>query len=155
MTLPMGQMLQGYDGKVGWVQQGTQTREMPAPMGAEVRNGIMRSGSIGLLRSALDGSAEIAAADAQTIVWKQGETTMRITFDPETKRVAKVAYRGIGMGGPADVEVQYSDYRKLGDVWWPHHATVLQNGQNFLDITATEIVLNPELKPEQFVKPAA
>ncbi|HET8548068.1 MAG TPA: insulinase family protein [Bryobacteraceae bacterium] len=154
MTLPMGQMVQGYDGKVVWVQQGTQGREMPAEMGAEVRNGILRSGSIGLLRSALDGSAEIAATDANTILWKKGETTMRITFDPETKRVAKVAYRGMGMGGPADMEAQYRDYRKIGDVWWPHQATVLQNGQKFVEVTVTEIVLNPDLKPELFTKPA-
>jgi zinc protease len=155
MTLPMGQMVQGYDGKVAWMSQGPQTREMPEQVAKEIRNGIMRSGSLGLLRSALDGSAEVAATDANTVIWKQGETTVRMTFDPQTKRVAKLAYRGIGMAGPADVEVEYGDYRKVGDVWWPHHANITQNGQKFGEIVLNEIVLNPEVKPDLFSKPPA
>jgi hypothetical protein len=155
MTLPMGQVVQGYDGKIAWMQQGTQTREMPEQMAAEVRNGITRAGSLGLLRTALDGSAEIAATDANTILWKKGDATVRMTFDPQTKRVAKLAYRGIGMSGPADVEIEFGDYRKVGDVWWPHKSNITQNGQKFGELVLNEIVFNPELKPELFTKPAA
>jgi predicted Zn-dependent peptidase len=155
MTLPMGEMVQGYDGKVGWMQQGTQSREVPAQMATEMAKGITRGSSIGLLRAALDGSATIAAKDANTIVWSKDDTTITMTFNPETKRVAKLNYRGMGMAGPAEVEEIYGEYRKFGDVWLPASVTILQNGQKFAEVKATEVVINPELKPDLFTKPAA
>jgi len=62
INLPMGEMVQGYDGKTAWVQMAGQAQELPAAMNEEMERSIITSGAIGLMRLALDGQAEVGAA---------------------------------------------------------------------------------------------
>jgi zinc protease len=163
MTLPMGQMVQGYDGKTAWMQQGPATREMPPDAAKEMGKAVERSAGIQPLLAALDGSATVSAIEPATVegktlpgvLWTRGDSSMKMYFDPESKRVAKLAYRGLGMAGPADIEVVLGDYRKIGDLYLPYQATVLQNGEKFADRSITEYVLNENVDAGVFAKPAA
>src|SRR5207253_1794901 len=153
LTLPMGTMVQAFDGKVAWVQQGPQTREAPPEMLKEVQRDIAMVGSVGLLLTAIDGKAEMVATGDNTATWTMGDQNVKVTFDSASKRIAKLSYRGLGMQGPADLDVEYGDYRKVGDVYLPFHETLFQNGQKFLDRDYTERKVNVEVKPEIFAKP--
>jgi len=154
ITLPMGTMVQAYDGKVAWMQQGPQTREAPAEMIKEVERDIELEGAVGLLRTALDGKAQMVGAGPNQAVWTMGDHKVNITFDPETKRIAKLAYRGMSIQGPADLEVTCSDYRQVGNVYLPFQETMTANGQKFLDRTYTDRKINVEVSPDIFAKPA-
>lgn len=153
MTLPMGTMVQAYDGKVAWLQQGPATRDAPPEMIKEVQRDIALVGAVGLLRSAVEGKAEMVATGDNTAVWTMGDHKVNVTFDPASKRITKLSYRGMGMQGPADLDVEYGDYRKVGDLSLPFHETLYQNGQKFADRDYTERKINVEVKPEVFAKP--
>lgn len=160
---PMGAMTQAYDGTVAWMQQGPQTRDITGPMLKEMTVGITRMSGIGLLRDALAGKAEVAALDPVEMdgkklnpaVWTEGDTTIKLFFDPESKRIARMQYRGVSMQGPADFDLALGDYRKVGDVYLPYTETVFQNGQKFAESATKEAKVNSEVKNELFTKPAA
>jgi predicted Zn-dependent peptidase len=153
LTVPMGTVVQAFDGKVAWVQQGPQTRDAPPEMLKEVQRDIALVGSVGLLLTAIEGKADMVATGDNKATWSMGDQPVNVTFDPASKRVAKLSYRGMGMQGPADLDVEYGDYRKVGDVYLPFHETLFQNGQKFLDREYTERKLNVDVKPEIFAKP--
>lgn len=153
MTLPMGSMVQAYDGKVAWMQQGTQARDAPPAMAKEVERDLQLVGGIGLLRSALDGKAQMVSTGDNTAVWTQGDIKVNVAFDPVSKRISKLTYRGMGMQGPADLDVEYADYRQVGNLYLPFKETLYQNGQKFADREYTERKINVDLKPDIFAKP--
>src|SRR5260370_36713730 len=96
----MGTMGQGFEGKGAWGRQGPQTRESPE-MVKEVQLDIELVGGVGLLRSALEGKADIVARGDNTAVWTMGRPKVSIVFDPATKRISKLSYPGKGLAGPA------------------------------------------------------
>lgn len=164
LNTPMGQIVQAHDGRIAWMQQGPNTRDVPPAMAAEMAKSVIGTANIGLLRAALEGKAEVSALDPveqdgkkmNAALWKQGDFSVKILFDPETKRIAKVSYRSIGMQGtPADFEMLVGDYRESGGVQLPFQQTVYQNGEKFADISYTERKVNTGIKPEIFAKPAS
>ena len=120
----------------------------------EVQLDIELVGGVGLLRSALEGKADIVASGDNSAVWTMGGHKVSIAFDPASKRVAKLSYRGMGLQGPADLDVECADYRQVGGVYLPFHETVYQNGQKFADRAYTERKINGDVKPDIFTKPA-
>jgi predicted Zn-dependent peptidase len=153
ITLPMGTMVQAYDGKIAWLQQGPQTKEAPSDMIKEVQRDIELVGTVGLLRSAVNGKAGMVATGDNTAVWTMGEHKVNVTFDPASKRITKLSYHGMGLQGPADIDVEYADYRKAGDVYLPFHETLFQNGQKFAVRDYTDRQINADVKLAIFAKP--
>ena len=154
MTLPMGAMVQAFDGKVAWMQQGPQTREAPPAMIKEVERDIELVGTVGLLRTTLDGKAQMVATGPNQAVWTLGDHKVNVTFDPATKRISKLSFRGMSIQGPADLDVECSDYRQVGDVYLPFQETMLTNGQKFVERTYTDRKINVDVNPDIFAKPA-
>lgn len=154
MKLPMGVITESVDGASAWASQGAQSQDLPPNMAAELRKGIPTAGGgLGLLLAATSGQAEVQAVNDTTINWKQGEFEAKLTFDPATHHLVKMAYSSIGMTGPAEMEVQLSDFRAVEGLTLPFHEVTLQNGQQVLDRTIAERKLNTGLKPESFKKP--
>jgi hypothetical protein len=61
ISTQMGEMVQAFDGKAGWMRMGGQTTDMPAALNGEMQRGIFTSGGIGLVREALAGRAVVEA----------------------------------------------------------------------------------------------
>jgi zinc protease len=153
LTLPMATIVQAYDGKVAWMQQGPQTRDAPPAMLKEVARDIQIVGGVGLLRSAVEGKAEMVATGDNTAVWNMGDDKINVIFDPASKRIAKLSYRGMGMQGPADIDIECSDYRQVGNVFLPFKETMYHDGQKFADRDYADRKINVDVKPEIFAKP--
>jgi zinc protease len=153
MALPMMNIIQAYDGKVAWMQQGAQTREAPPQMVKEVERDIEMVGAVGVLRSTLDGKAQMVATGPDKAVWTMGDNKVTVTFDPASKRISKLSYRGMSMQGPADIDVECGDYRQVDNVYLPFHETVFANGQKFADREYTERKINVDVNPDLFSKP--
>jgi hypothetical protein len=59
----------------------------------------------------------------------------------------------MGMQGPADIDIEYSDYRQVGNVFLPFKETMYQNGQKFADRDYADRKINVDVKPDIFAKP--
>jgi len=161
INLPMGEMVQGYDGKTAWVQMAGQAQELPAAMNEEMERSIITSGAIGLMRLALDGQAEVGAAGeaevngkmADVVLWKRGTLEIQLSLDAKTHLLSKLAFRGMTPQGETDIEVITSDHRDAGGVKVPFKVTGLQGGQQYLQLTVTDVKLNAGLEAGMFAKP--
>jgi hypothetical protein len=160
-TLPMGRLVQAFDGKVAWVEMGGQTRELPAAMHEEMERSILTSGGIGIVREALEGRADVEALEpveldgrkADAVRWRRGSQEIRLLFDAETHLVARLIFRASTPRGPADVEVHVSDYRAVDGVQIPWKVVGYQDGQQYLDLAATDIQVDAAIDPEMFSRP--
>jgi hypothetical protein len=161
ITLPMGELVQAYDGRTAWVQMGGQVQEMPAAMHAEMERSIQTSGSIGLMRMAIDGTAEVEALEpaevdgrrADVVRWTLAGRELRIFLDAETHLVSKLAFHAVSPQGEVNTDVIVGDYREASGVKIPWKVTGYQNGQKYLELDATEVTLNAGLDASLFTKP--
>jgi hypothetical protein len=157
----MGDMVQGYDGKTAWVQMAGQSQELPAAMNEEMERSIVTSGAIGLVRLALDGQAEVEAtgeADvngkkADTVRWKRGTQELQLFLNAQTHLLSKLAFRGTTPQGQMDIEILASDHRDAGGVKMPFKVVGLQGGQQYLQLTVTDVQINTGIDPAVFAKP--
>ena len=160
-TLPMGRLVQAYDGRTAWVQMGGQTQELPAAMHEEMERSILTSGGIGIVREVLGGQAEAQAVEpvevdgrkADVVLWRKGSHEIRLVLDAETHLVSRLSFRATTPQGPADIEVHVSDYRDVGGIQIPWKVVGYQNGEEYLDFEATDITLNAAIDPAVFGRP--
>ena len=151
LKLPFGEIIQGYDGKVLWMKQGPQpVREMPAQAASGMAASILAAGGIGVLRE----PAEVQALDDSSVLWKRGEQTMKIWFDPQSHHISKLSYTSVGPAGPAELEMTMEDYRPVGAVMLPFKSSLSQNGQALGDRIFTERKVNTGIPASVFAKPA-
>jgi zinc protease len=150
MKLPFGEIIQGYDGKVLWMKQGPQpVREMPAQAASGMAASILAAGGIGVLRE----PAEVHALDDSSVLWKRGDLTMKIWFDPQSHRISKLSYTSLGPAGAAELEMTMEDYRPVGGVMLPFKSALSQNGQALGDRIFTERKVNTGIAASVFAKP--
>jgi zinc protease len=162
LTLPFGELVQSYDGTTASVvPPGQPAMELPPAMLPEMQRGILLSGGIGVIREALNGSAQVAALDAKPVEgvtldrvsWKKGDLDMVLGFDQKTHRLANVSYRGLTQQGPADSEVRLSDYKPAANgIVVPMRVVTYQNGQKVVEIAITEWLFNTGVTAESFKK---
>jgi predicted Zn-dependent peptidase len=151
LKLPFGEIGQVFDGKTFWMKQGANVREMPGQ--AEAMRTIRTAGAIALLRDALDGKAEVQSTGDNEVLWKMGEETVRLQFDPQTHLVSKMFYRSSGPAGPVEVEQTMSDYRDVGGVQLPFKESLSQAGAPSGERTYTERRINTGIGADAFAKP--
>jgi hypothetical protein len=161
INLPMGEMVQGYDGKTAWVQMAGQSQELPAAMNEEMERSIITSGAIGLVRLALDGQAEVEAGGevevdgkvSDAVSWKRGTQEIQLYLDKKTHLLSRLSFRGATPQGPMDIDILASDHREAGGVKMPFKVVGLQGGQQYLQLTVTEVLLNSGIDAAAFAKP--
>lgn len=161
VNVPMGQLVQVFDGEHGWVQMGGQTQELPEAMITEMRRSIVTSGGIGLVRTAANGEAEALAVGseeiegrpADVVLWKMDGQEVRVLLDAETHLISGIAFQATTPEGPGTIEVIFDDYRATDGVRVPWKVTGFQNGDQYLSIQATAFTVNPKLDRSAFTKP--
>jgi predicted Zn-dependent peptidase len=163
ITLPVGEVVQVFDGRQAWMRMGPQPpMELPAPMHDEMRRAVLLNGGIGVLREALEGRAEVAAlepseVDGRTldrVSWKKGELEMVLGLDRETHHVVHVSYRGLTPQGPADSETRLSDHQPAaGGLTVPMRSATYQNGQKAAEVVVKEWRFNTGIPADTFAKP--
>lgn len=151
MTLPFGQIVQTFDGKMFWMKQGQQSRDLPQGI-PEAQRLIAVAGGIGLLRDAEEGRAQVYSLDDKTVLWKEGESEVKIGFDPETHRIATLSYTSVGPTGRASIDEALADYRDVAGIQLPFKETLSQAGQPAGERTFSERKLNGGIPPDTFVK---
>ncbi len=156
--LPMGEMIEGADGKAGWMSMMGQIQEQPAVID-NVRQGWERS----LYR--LFGHPEDlelqALPEPQTIdgtpyrvafVKSEAVKEWTLGFAPDG-RLARMEYQTKGQAGPAKATVTLSDWHAEGAVQLPHATVVLMDGKPLVDSRLTAVRFNGVLPDSLFSKP--
>jgi zinc protease len=162
LTLPFGELVQIFDGTSGSIMPpGQPAMEMPPALLPEMQRGILLSAGIGVIREALNGTAQVAGLDAKPVEgvtldrvsWKKGDLDMILGFDQTTHRLASVSYRGFTQQGPADSEVHLSDYKPSANgIVVPMRVVTFQNGQKVVEIAVTEWRFNTGVTADSFTK---
>jgi zinc protease len=162
ITLPVGEVVQVYDGRQAWMRMGPQpASDLPAELHAEMQRAILLGAGIGVLREALEGRAQVAALEPKSVggttldrvSWKQGEIDMVLGLDPETHYIVNVTYRGLTPQGQAESESHLSDYKPAANgLVVPMHVVTFRNGQKFAELVISEWQFNTGVSADSFVK---
>jgi hypothetical protein len=162
VTLPMGVMNQGFDGRAGWSTLGGQTVDMPATLAVEMRRGIATAAGIGVVRDALDGRATVEAQpraqvegrSCDVVRWSKDQADATLFYDAETHLIAKIAYRADTPRGEMDLEIYLSDHKAVAGITVPFRVVGVQGGQRYLDMTVREVASTPACSRAIFAKPS-
>ena len=161
VTLPVGEMVQTFDGTTASMTFGGQSMDLPPTMATEMRRAILLNGGIGVLREALSGAAQVAALEPKTVdgvaldrvSWKKGDIDMVLGFDPKSHLLTTVSYRGTTMEGLVDSELRLGDYKPAaGGLTLPTRFETYQNGQKVVAVSITEWQINTGLTVDSIKK---
>jgi len=154
LSLPMGQMVQVFDGQNGWVSMAGQIQDMTQQMSQDQYYGLnmlRRFDQTGYeVRPLADAEVNGKKVQVAAVSDAQGHTT-RFSIDPESHLVVKTAYDAPGGAS----ETVYTDYRPVHGVQVAHTVTVLQNGTPMVELKASEVQVDAAVDEALFKKPAS
>lgn len=160
VSMPMGQMVQAFDGTHAWMRMGPEATAMPAVMNDEMKRGVLLAGGIGVTREALAGRAEVQALEpvevsgkkVDVVQWTAGSQNVKLFIDPASHLIVKAAFRSTTPQGAADAETVWSDFRDIGGIQVPGKVIMYRDGQKFSETTLTDVKFNVGLDPKGFSK---
>jgi predicted Zn-dependent peptidase len=153
IQLPMGSMVQAFDGTTGWSSLGPQVQDTTAQSKDEQNYGLdvlRRAGQQGYTARPLP-DADVAGKPVHVveIADAAGHAT-RFFLDPQTNLVTKIAFET----GGQTTEAVYTDYREVSGIKIPYQTNVSQNGQPFVQFKYSEVQVNAQVDEGLFKKPA-
>ncbi|MCP4656452.1 MAG: hypothetical protein GY856_13645 [bacterium] len=153
MTLPMGTVIQAFDGEVGWVSMAGRRSDQTARMKDSQHYGInllRRLGQAGITARPLDDES-VNEKPCKVVELTDGEGhATRFYLDAETRLVFKVAFSS---GGSA-TERYYADYRQIEGIRVPHRIITLLDREQVSEIELSEVEINPRIDDELFRMPS-
>lgn len=160
MTTPMGEIVQGFDGKSSWAKTPQGVQEVPG--GGDEGAGDLFRETIFLLAK----SPAYTAQDLGPTPFgdKQGEAVLiadpaskrqvKVIIDPATSLIIGKQYTGKGpTGAPGEMQEVYSDFKDVDGLKLPAKILVTQNGKKAAEITVSKTVLNTGVADSAFAKP--
>ncbi len=159
---PVGEMVQGFDGKTAWMKTPQGVRDAPAQMRNEIEAVLFRN-TLVLLRS-LE-KPELTVQWVATEQW-QGKPVevvavsdaarklqVKLSVDPQTNLPVKKTYAGAFLGAPGELEEVYSDWREVGGLKLPFSTVLVQGGQKRGEQKVTQVRINPGVPESAYAKP--
>jgi len=150
-----------YDGEVAWMvnPQTGSTEELQEDMAAEARRSALNQGNSLMLNPEKFGAKYSFKAKEKvedrdclvlTLLFADGhEVTMYV--DAQTYLLYKTVQMSSGqMGGEVEQEMIFTDYKKVDGYVYPFTVTIIQDGEEFGIMTATEVKINTGLEDSLF-----
>ena len=157
-TLPFGTMITYYDGTGGWISTPRGVRDLPDRMKKSLQGQLARN-TLSLLRAEGDFTVQfekrdkVGETEADVIVIAKEGRSVRLFVDSSTGAVLKKAYRAPSqMGGLADLEEIYSEYKEVSGIKVPFCVQVTRNGSKFMEVSLTEVKFDTGVKPPDLAK---
>ncbi len=160
MATPMGEMVQGFDGKVMWTKNPQGVREAPAAAAEEAKEEAFRDPIFLLART---GGLEaqdlgmVALGDKQVqavlVTDPQSKQQVKLLIDPATGLLAGKEYTGDIMGQTGEIQEQYLEFKDTDGIKVPSKVVVFQNGQKKAEITLATVAFNTGVTDATFAKP--
>ncbi len=160
MTTPMGEMIQGYDGKVMWAKTPQGVRDASSDEAEQAKEEGFHETVFLLARA---GSYEAQAVGTVTLGDKQVEAvvvtdpqtkqTVRLLIDPATGLLMGKEYTGNMMGAPGEIQEQYLEFSDTAGIKVPSKVEIFQNGQKKGEVTVSKVAVNTGVTDAAFAKP--
>jgi zinc protease len=99
------------------------------------------------------GTEKIGNVDAAVVDVGGAVPWIRWYVDPNTGRILREKYKGMGQSGPFQGETELSDWRTADGLTFPYLHQNKQDGKDSSTVTYTSIQLNPTIDPKLFEKP--
>lgn len=155
---PMGEMVTVITPQNASMDMGGQHRDMPPAMRDENLK-VLRRDPIYILQHAGDskftftasGDDTIQGVPAKILAINADGVEVKWYVDPSSGHVLRAAFHTLGMQGPTDRVVDYSDWRDAGGLSLPYKRTVTENGEASSEDTIKSIELNPTVDPKSFM----
>ncbi len=162
MSTPMGEIVQGYDGRTLWVKTPQGVREAPESQRAEAEGSLFRD-TLGLLKRFESAELTVQALGPTEVEGKKVEAVavrdegrhyqVKLYIDPQTYLPAGKSYMAALMGAPGEIDEIYSDWREVNGLKWPYKTVLNRSGKKFGETTVSEIKINPGLDENAYKKP--
>ncbi|MGD0014722.1 MAG: pitrilysin family protein [Bryobacteraceae bacterium] len=159
---PMGEMTMGFDGQTGWMRMGAQAQDMPASQRDQTEASLFRD-PISLLQKLDSPAYTMQALEPAELDGKKVEAVavrdparnlqVKLYVDPAANLIVGEEFTGSIMGPPAETQEVYSDYREVAGVRLPFKTVTRQGGKTVLELTFSELRINPGLEDAAYKKP--
>lgn len=149
LTLPIGELIQAFDGEVGWVSMAGRLNEQTARMKETQHYGInllRRLDQPGITARPQD-DEYLKEKPCKVVELSDGEGHVtRFYLEAETRLVFKVAFSSAGLM----TERYYSDYREIAGIRVPHRIITLQNEEQVSEFELSEVEVNSPIDDALF-----
>ncbi|HET9402559.1 MAG TPA: pitrilysin family protein [Candidatus Acidoferrales bacterium] len=161
IKLPIGDLVQAYDGKNGWVQNPQGAAAVPPDQNTEFIRTILLAGGWELLREASAGKVQaqflgdrdLMGQRAQAVSVNADGIQMIVYLDPSTHYLAGARFNQDTPQGKVETVELWSDYRDVQGLKFPYHTVTYRDGARFSESTTEDIKLNTSPEAHLFVKP--
>jgi hypothetical protein len=160
--LPVGTIVQGFDGKAGWILAPQGLLDLPEDFIPEFSRGIALTGGWGLYQQALDGKVTAQFLDdedfdgkkSNLVLWSGPSGAIRLYFDAATHFLIGAHFRAITPQGDVETDQHWSDSRAVEGLQYPFHNQVDHDGKKFTETTVSDVKININPDPGIFARPA-
>jgi zinc protease len=161
MTTPMGEMTMVISPASAFMKSPMGSQDLP---GAQKEDGLkeLKRHPLFVAQHAEDpkfvfaagGSEKIGELEAQILDVNADGAQVRWYVDPQTGHVLRTSAQAMGMAGPAEQVIDYSEWKEVGGISLPFKSKITQGGKEAGSQDIKEIQINPTVDPKLFEKPA-
>lgn len=161
LSLPFGEITQGFDGKVTWAKTPQGLQEVPTT--ADTKQAAVRMLPFLLSKAVLDrvkaqalGVQKFDGKDAEAVQFTDPETgaDFRLFLDPASKAIVGLQGEMALMGPKQMVDMVYAGLRDVNGIKFAEKTLIKRNGQTLAETENKDVKLNPGVADTVFAKPA-
>lgn len=162
MTITMGGntvMKEVFDGDKGYQQQGPNKKDLSAEETAQKKVFTSLTEQLDYLSNpafklAVKGIQKVNGSDAYqvSVTYPTGKTTTEY-YDVKSKLLVKTETTTVSNNVPVNATLDYSDYRKVGNVMFPYKQSITQSAggqEQTFEMTVTDVKLNEGVTADDF-----
>lgn len=161
IKLPIGDLVQAYDGKTGWVQNPQGAAAVPPDQNTEFVRTILLSGGWELFREALAGKVQAQSLGDRDLMGQRTQAVslnasgiqLIVYLDPSTHYLAGARFSQDTPQGKVETVELWTDYRDVQGLKFPYHTITYRDGAKFSESTTEDIKLNTNPEAHIFAKP--
>ena len=160
VKLPMGEISTVATTEKAFMTMGGMVRDFPANTRDSILKEIARD-TLFICRNlesphfifTLTGKEKIGEMETMIVDVNAGGTMTRWFVDPQTSRIIRSSYQGLGASGPVNRVVDYTDWKNFQGIILPARYTALEDGKEAGWTEIREVEFNPIIDPKIFEKP--
>jgi len=162
VQLPGLTLVQGFDGKTGWISGPAGVQELPPAAFKELRSTLKRLTFV-FYRSCESEEVTLSYEGADVgegktlhiLQYTDAEDTFTLSFDAVSHLLVRLAYPGRDPFSGASIEAEdlYSDYREVSGIMYPFRTVTRQAGKTVSEFRVSELILNGPVEETAFKKP--
>ena len=162
MQGPMGNVTYVVTPSGAFVAMQGQQHEIPGPQATEMLKQVKRNliylgqhADDPAFTFAVSGTEKIGDAEAAILDVSGPDISVQLYVDPQSGRVLREKYQGMGRTGPSMQETDLSNWKTSDGITIPRLHTNKQDGEVTSTSEVQSLELNPAVDPKMFEKPAA